>query len=52
MNNEVRESTHIRMRPSIVRRAHQEAKEEGKTLGRWVEDAIEEKLERKEKKPK
>ena len=52
MNAEVRKPTHIRMRPSIVRRAHQEAKEEGKTLGRWLEGAIEARLEREEKKIK
>jgi len=46
MNNETRESKHIKMRPSIVRKAHQKAKKEGKMLGRWIEDAIEEKLER------
>ncbi|HUV56312.1 MAG TPA: hypothetical protein VMV84_03685 [Dehalococcoidales bacterium] len=52
MNNEARESTHIKMKPSIVRKAHQKAKEEGKTLGRWLEDAIEERIEREEKKVK
>ena len=52
MNDEVRETAHIKMMPSIVRKAHQKAKEEGKTLGRWVEDAIEEKIERQEKKLK
>ena len=46
MNEEVRESKSIKMKPSIVRRAHLKAIEEGKTLGRWVEDAIEEKIER------
>jgi len=46
MNAEVRESTHVRMRPSIVRKAHQKAKDEGKTLGRWLEEAIEQRLER------
>ena len=46
MDDEVRESKHIKMKPSIVRKAHQKAKEEGKTLGRWVEEAIEDKLER------
>ena len=44
MNSEVRESKNIKMRPSIVHKAHRKAKEEGKTLGRWIEDAIEEKL--------
>ena len=46
MNDEARESKSIKMKPSIVRRAHLKAIEEGKTLGRWVEDAIEEKIER------
>ena len=49
MNDEVREAKHIKMKPSIVRKAHQKAKEEGKTLGRWLEDVIEEKIEREER---
>ncbi len=49
MNDEVRKSKSIKMKPSIVRKAHQKAKEEGKTLGRWLEEAIDEKLEREEK---
>jgi len=52
MNDEARESKSIKMKPSIVRKAHQKASEEGKTLGRWIEDAIEEKIEREEKKAK
>jgi predicted HicB family RNase H-like nuclease len=54
MNDEVRETAHIRMKPSIVRKAHQKAEEEGKTLGRWIEDVIEQRLEREreEKQPK
>ncbi len=52
MNDEVRESKSIKMKPSIVRKAHLKAKEAGKTLGRWIEDAIEEKIEREEKQPK
>jgi len=52
MDDEVRESQHIKMRPSIVRKVRHKAKEEGKTLGRWIEDAIEEKIEREEKKVK
>ena len=52
MNDEVRETAHIKTRPSIVRKAHQKAKEQGKTLGRWVEDTIEEKIEREQKKLK
>jgi len=46
MNDEARESKSIKMKPSIVRKAHLKAVEQGKTLGRWVEDAIEEKLAR------
>jgi len=46
MNDEARESKSIKMKPSIVRRAHLKAIEEGKMLGRWIEDAIEEKIER------
>ena len=46
MNDEARESKSIKMKPSIVRRAHLKAVEQGKTLGRWIEDAIEEKLAR------
>ena len=39
----------IKMRPSIVRKAHSKAIEQGETLGRWIEEAIEEKLEREQK---
>ena len=46
MNDEARESRSIKMKPSILRNAYQEAIEEGKTLGRWIEDAIEERIER------
>ena len=52
MNDEVRETAHIKMKPSIVCKAHQRAREEGKTLGRWLEDVVEEKSEREEKKLK
>ena len=54
MNEEVRESKSIKMKPSIVRKAHHAAIKEGKSLGRLIEDAIEEKLgrEREEKEPK
>jgi len=43
MNDEARQSQHIKMKPSILHMAHHKAIEEGKTLGRWVEEAIEEK---------
>lgn len=48
MNNELRQSKRIKMKPSIVLKAHIKAKEEGKSLGRWIEDAIEEKMGRDE----
>jgi len=37
------------MRLSIVRKAYLKAIEQGKMLGRWIEDAIEEKIEREER---
>jgi len=46
MNGEVRKSRNIKIKPSILLKAHHEAIEAGKTLGRWIEDAIEEKIER------
>ena len=49
MNDEVRKSKSLKMRPSVVSKAHHKAIEAGKTLGRWIEDAIEEKLAREEK---
>jgi len=52
MNDEVRESRAIKVKPSILRKAHLKADEEGKRLGRWVEEAIEEKVAREEKKVK
>ena len=45
MNEEARESKHIKMKPSIVRKARLKAIKQGKTLGRRIEDAIEEKIE-------
>ena len=45
MDDEVRQSKSIKMKPNIVRKAHRNAVEAGKTLGRWIEDAIKEKIE-------
>jgi len=42
MNDEVSESKSIKMKPSIVFKAHRRAIEQGKTLGRWSEKVIEE----------
>ena len=49
MNEEARVSRSIKIKPSILRKAHQEAIEQGKMFGRWIEDAIEEKLAREKK---
>jgi hypothetical protein len=46
VNEEAGESKHIKMKSSIVRKVHLKSIEQGKTLGRWIEDAIEEKLAR------
>ena len=48
-HEEARGSKHIKMKPSIVRKAHLKAIEQSKTLGRWIEDVIEEKIEQEEK---
>ena len=52
--DEVREPRAIKMKPSVLRKAHIRAIELEKTVGHWVEEAIEEKLAREdsEKQPK
>lgn len=52
MDEETRESRSIKIKPRILRNAHHEAIEEGESLGRWIENAIEEKLERKRQEKK
>jgi len=49
MGEETRESRSIKIKPSILRKARHAAIEEGKSLGQWIEDAIEEKLAREQK---
>lgn len=49
MHDEVRESRSIKIKPSVLRKVHFKASEAGKTVGRWIEDAIEEKIARDEK---
>jgi len=49
MNDEVRESKNIKMRPSVVKKARIEAVTSDKTLGEWFEEAIEEKVKREVK---
>ncbi len=48
MDKEVRKSRSMKIRPSILRKAHHSAIESQKRVGEWVEKAIEEKLEREE----
>ena len=52
MDKELRRSRSIRVKPSILRKAHHGAIESQKGLGKWIEEAIEEKLEREERKLK
>ena len=52
MDEERRRSRSIKVRPSILRKAHHRAIESQKRVGEWVEEAIQEKLDREEKKPK
>jgi len=40
------------MKPGIVRKTHLKAIKQCKTLGRWIEDALEENLNEKEKRAK
>jgi len=48
VNEEVRRTTAIKLRPSIVRKARIGAASTDKTLGEWLEEAIEEKAAREE----
>ena len=52
MNEEVRKSLTVKMKPSIVKKARVGAVISEKTLGQWIEEAIEEKIEREQKKAK
>jgi len=55
MNDEIRKSRTIKIKPSILRKAHITAIESQKRLGEWIEEAIEEKAakgEKEESKPK
>ena len=50
MNDEVRKSRSIKIKPILLRKAHIRAIESEKRLGLWLEEAIEEKIEREQKK--
>ena len=49
MDEERRRSRSIKIRLSILRKAHHRAIESQKRVGQWIEEAIEEKLDREEK---
>ena len=46
MTEELRQGRSIKIRPSILRKAHHRAIESEKRLGEWIEEAIEEKITR------
>ena len=46
VENEPRKLTAIRLKPSAQRRAKIAAVTAGKTMGEWIEEAIQEKIER------
>ena len=52
VNEEIRQAKTIKLRPSIVRKARVRAASTDKRLGEWIEEAIEEKAAREEKKVK
>ena len=52
MDKETRGSRSMKIRQSILRKAHHRAIESQKRVGEWLEEAIEEKIEREEKRIK
>ena len=52
MDQEIRRSRSMKIRPSVLRKAHHRAIESQKRVGEWVEEAIEEKLAKEEKEEK
>ena len=49
MSEETRQSRNIKIKPTILRKAHHSAIESQKKLGKWIEEAIELKLAREER---
>ena len=52
MNKEAKSPRNIRIRPSVLHQARVAAVIQKKTLGRWLEEAIIEKLEKEDKSSK
>ena len=50
MVEELRQGRSIKIKPSILRKAHHRAIDSRKRLGQWIEEAIEEKIAREVKK--
>jgi len=48
MDEEPRQGRSIKIRPSILRKAHHRATESQKRLGEWIEEAIGERVTREE----
>lgn len=49
MNEEAREGKYIKLKPSILKKARLRAVSADKSLGEWMEEAIEEKAAREER---
>ena len=49
MGEERRQGRSIKIKPSILRKAHHRAIESEKRLGEWIEEAIEKKLAEEER---
>ncbi len=49
MVEEAPQSRNIKIRPSILRKAHHRAIESQKRLGKWIEEAIDEKIAREKR---
>ena len=52
MDEETRQSRSIKIKPSILRKAHHNAIDSQKTLAEWFEEAVSEKIDREENKIK
>ena len=52
MAEEPRRARSIKIRPSVLRKAHHRAIESQKRLGEWLEEAIEEKVAREAREEK
>ena len=52
MAEETRQGRSIKVKPSVLRKAHHRAIESQKRLGEWIEEAVEEKAAREEREEK